>query len=314
MSHKIILFEGGKIIGASPAEAQAGPFRHSINKINCRVNETDYISTLNKLLQHIHKGDIYEINYCIEFYAENVSIDPYLVFERLKTFTEAPFAQLLKTANEWIICASPERFLKKEGNKLVTQPMKGTARRSTDTKEDERIKNALQINPKERSENVMAVDVARNDLSVIAEKGSVVTEKLFGIHSFKNVHQLVSTVSCALKENRSFESIISATFPPASMTGAPKLKAIELIKKYELSPRGIYSGCLGEIKANGDFDLSVVIRTIIYDEKTKRLSFHTGSAITAQCDPKEEWKECLLKAETMIKALGLGLENISFPL
>ena len=191
--------------------------------------------------------------------------------------------------------------------------MKGTARRSADAAEDLKIKATLQNNLKEQTENVMALDVARNDLSQVAQKGSVVVDELFGVHTFKNVHQMVSTVSCKLKEDTGFDDILKATFPAASMTGAPKLKAIELIKKYELSPRGIYSGALGFIEANGDFDLCVVIRTIIYNEKLNRLSFHVGSAITAQCDPEEEWKECLLKAETIFTALGVSINDVVFP-
>jgi para-aminobenzoate synthetase component 1 len=158
----------------------------------------------------------------------------------------------------------------------------------------------------------MALDVARNDLSQVAQKGSVIVDELFGVHTFKNVHQMLSTVSCKLKEVSTFDDIIKATFPPASMTGAPKLKAIELIKKYELSPRGIYSGALGFIDANGDFDFCVVIRTIIYNEQLKRLSFHVGSAITSQCNPEEEWNECLLKAETLFKALDVSIDDVVY--
>jgi para-aminobenzoate synthetase component 1 len=175
-----------------------------------------------------------------------------------------------------------------------------------DATEDEKIKNALQNNLKEQTENVMAVDVARNDLSQVAQKGTVEVTELFGVQTFKNVHQMVSSISCKIKEGVSFRDIVKATFPPASMTGAPKLKAVELIKKYELSPRGIYSGALGFIDSYGDFDFCVVIRTIIYNPKLKRLSFHVGSAITAQCNPEEEWNECLLKAETLIKAIGIN--------
>ena len=239
-------------------------------------------------------------------------INPYKVFEQLNTLTEAPFAQLVKIEDTYIICASPERFIQKKGNQLITQPMKGTARRNNNPIEDEQIKQTLKSNIKEQTENVMAVDVARNDLSRIATKGSVIVNDLFGVQTFKNVHQMVSTVSCELKENISFDDIIEATFPPASMTGAPKLKAIELIKKYEAIERGIYSGILGQIDGNGDFDFCVVIRTIIYNEKTKQLSFHVGSAITSQCNPEEEWNECLLKADTIFTSLGLTQNDVIF--
>lgn len=308
----VILFEDGKQIEAKPVLAEDIDIATKVGTVYCRLSKQKYIETVNKLLAHIKRGDIYEINYCIEFFCEDVITNPHQVYKKLNALTEAPFAQLLKAGDEYIICASPERFIQKKGNVLVSQPMKGTARRSADAIEDEKIKNTLKHSLKEQTENVMALDVARNDLSQVAQKGSVVVDELFGVYTFKNVHQMLSTVSCQLKENTTFNDILKATFPPASMTGAPKLKAIELINKYELSPRGIYSGALGFVDANGDFDFCVVIRTIIYNEKLKRLSFHVGSAITAQCKPEEEWNECLLKAETLFKALGVKIEEVVY--
>ena len=300
-----IPFESGELIEAQPvSNNEAFTNETNVTKIQCRITKEAYIENVNKLLVHIKRGDIYEINYCIEFYSDAAMLNVNEVFNKLKILTEAPYAQVVKAGDVYIICASPERFIQKKGNTLITQPMKGTARRSTDAKEDERIKNDLRNNLKEQAENVMAVDVARNDLSQVAQKGTVNVDELFGVLTFKNVHQMVSIVSCKIKTDTAFKDIINAIFPPASMTGAPKLKAIELIKKYELSPRGIYSGALGFIDDNGDYDFCVIIRTIIYNEKLKTVSFHVGSAITAQCKPEEEWKECLLKAETLFKALG----------
>lgn len=308
-----IPFESGELVEAKLVSADEGKdIVTKVGAIHCRLNKETYIKNVNKLLAHIRRGDIYEINYCIEFYCDDAVVNVNEVFNNLKTLTEAPYAQLVKAGDVYIICGSPERFIQKTGNILSTQPMKGTARRSADTKEDEKIKNALKYSLKEQTENVMAVDVARNDLSQVAQKATVKVDELFGVHTFKNVHQMVSTVSCQIKENITFKDIIKATFPPASMTGAPKLKSIELIKRYEPTPRGIYSGALGFINNSGDFDFCVVIRTIIYDEKLKRLSFHVGSAITAQCNPEEEWSECLLKAETLFKALGTDIKNIVY--
>jgi len=312
MPYTLFLFEDGKQIEAKPVSNDGNNAITKIGKIYCRLSKQKYIENVNKLLAHIKRGDIYEINYCIEFFCGDTVINPQQVFKKLNGLTEAPFAQLLKAEDDYIICASPERFIQKKGNVLISQPMKGTARRSNNTMEDLKIKSALQHSLKEKTENVMALDVARNDLSQVAEKGSVVVNELFGVHTFKNVHQMLSTVNCTLKQNINLGDIIKATFPPASMTGAPKLKAIELIKKYELSPRGIYSGSLGFIDENGDFDFCVVIRTIIYNEKLKQLSFHVGSAITAQCNPEEEWNECLLKAETLFKALGVNADDVIF--
>ena len=313
MRHIAVLFETKEILELTPVSAQEGiSLPETQSEFYGRINKEVYLETVNKLLKHIKRGDIYEINFCIEFFAEDIEINPYKVFNRLKALTEAPFAQLYKAGDKWIICASPERFIKKQENKLITQPMKGTAPRGKNDAEDFYFKNNLAKSLKEQTENVMAVDVARNDLSIVAKKGTVITEELFGVQTFKNVHQMVSTVTCELKENITFEHIIDATFPPASMTGAPKIKAVELIKKYELSPRGIYSGCLGSINETGDFDFCVVIRSIIYDEKQKHVSFHVGSAITANCNPEDEWDECLLKADAMLQALGKNIKEINF--
>ena len=305
MSYYLILFESGELVEVEPVLAdEKFDVVTKTGNIQCRITKETYLENVNKLLSHIKRGDIYEINYCIEFFCEDVVVNPRQVFNKLNELTQAPFAQLIKAGDEYIICASPERFIQKAGDTLITQPMKGTARRSADETKDEKIKNELRHNLKEQTENVMAVDVARNDLSQVAQKGTVQVTELFGVQTFKNVHQMVSTVSCKIKEEISFNDIVKATFPPASMTGAPKLKAVELIKKYELSPRGIYSGALGFVDNKGDFDFCVVIRTIIYNPKLKRLSFHVGSAITAQCNLGEEWNECLLKAETLIKAIS----------
>jgi len=312
MRHLLVLFETQEIKEILPYKAEAKAVAEQKGKFGCRVSKSIYIETVNKLLTHIKRGDIYEINYCIEFFAKEVVIDPQAVFLKLKALTEAPFTQLLKSGDNWIMGASPERFLKNEGNKLLTQPMKGTAKRGQSQGVEEVVKKHLAQSKKEQTENVMAVDVARNDLSHVAKKGTVVTDELFGVQTFKNVHQMVSTVSCELKDKISFSDIIEATFPPASMTGAPKIKALELIKKYELSPRGIYSGAIGVILDNGDFDLWVVIRTIIYNEKQKTLSFHVGSAITAGCNPEEEWNECLLKADSLLKALDVKIAEVEF--
>jgi len=312
MRHLLVLFESQEIKELVPLLQAAAPSPLNKGKFYCRTNQDKYVNAVEKLIGHIRRGDIYEINYCVEFFAENISIDPFRVFERLKSLTEAPFAGLYQCGDEIIICASPERFLKKEGSKLISQPMKGTAPRGRNSEEDQALKQGLARNLKEQTENVMALDVARNDLSVVAKKGSLRVTGLFDVLTFKNVHQMVSTTECELKTGTRFEDIIAATFPPASMTGAPKISACKLITKYELSPRGIYSGCLGRIDEHGDFDLCVVIRTLIYNPVLKRLSFHVGSAITASCSPEKEWAECLLKADALLKALEVNLEEVEF--
>lgn len=271
--------------------------------LKAQTSKEKYIQNLIALKEHIQQGNIYEINYCIEFFADDVEIDPVKVFLKLNELSKAPYSSLVKLNDDYIISASPELFLKKEGNVLYTKPIKGTAKRGKTTEEDEALKDALYNNLKERTENVMAVDVARNDLSILAKKGTVHVNKLYNIESFETVHQMVSTVSCELKENTPFEKIIEATFPMASMTGAPKLRAMQLIDEFEDFKRNNYSGAMGIIDENEDFTLAVNIRSIFYNQKTKRLSIAVGSAITYLCEPEKEYDECLLKASALLKAL-----------
>lgn len=275
----------------------------SVIELRQTVEKETYLKNVDALKQHIQAGDIYEINYCISFEAFNAEIDPADIYRKLNTISHASYSALVKLDKQYIISSSPELFLSKKGSRLITKPIKGTAKRSTDPMEDEAIKNRLYLDKKERNENVMIVDVARNDLSRLAKKGTVRVDKLFNIESYKQVHQMVSTVSCELEENRSFNDIINATFPMASMTGAPKIRAMQLADTYELYNRSCYSGALGYIEPNGNFDLNVLIRSIFYDEEKKYLSFTVGSAITALCVAEDEYKECLLKAKAMIEVL-----------
>jgi para-aminobenzoate synthetase component 1 len=276
------------------------------NKINLisTVSKEEYTRNFNNIKDHIQKGDIYEINYCITFEANDVEINPIMLFEKLNSISDAPFACLAKFDYQYIISSSPELYISKKENNLITKPIKGTAKRGKTTSEDDALKNNLLHSLKERTENVMIVDVCRNDLSRIAKKGTVEVEKLFDIESYKQVHQMVSTVKCELKEYTTFKEIINNTFPMASMTGAPKIRAMQLIDEYELYNRGPYSGAIGYIDENGDFDLSVLIRSVFYDEKKHYLSFSVGSAITAMSNAEDEYEECLLKAKAMIQVLS----------
>ena len=271
--------------------------------LKAKTSKKEYIEKIIQLKDQIQKGNIYEINYCIQFYSENHLIDPLSVFLKLHSLAKAPYSMLFKAGDDFIISASPELFLKKEGGHLYTKPIKGTIRRGKNAEEDLILKTDLQNNIKERTENVMAVDVARNDLSVFAKKGTVRVNKLYNIETFETVHQMVSTVSCDIKENTSFETIMDATFPMASMTGAPKLRAMNLIDEFEDFERNSYSGSMGIIDEKGDYTLSVIIRSIFYNEKTKRLSIAVGSAITYLSNPENEYEECLLKANALMKAL-----------
>ncbi len=273
--------------------------------IKSRISKQEYMDSVNKLKQHIRLGDIYEINFCQEFYAENTSIDTVNVFERLNAISRAPFTAYCKFGERYLLCASPERFIQKQGSRLISQPIKGTIRRSSSQTEDEQLKNELKNSNKERSENIMIVDLVRNDLSRIAKRGTVKVDELFGVYSFKQVHQLISTVSCELKENNSFTDIIKSTFPMGSMTGAPKVSAMKLIEQYESTKRGLYSGAVGYITPEGDFDFNVVIRSILYNDENSYLSFMVGSAITDKADAELEYDECLLKAKALFEVLGI---------
>lgn len=269
-----------------------------------KISRAEYITIVDRLKKHILRGDCYEINFCQEFFAEETYIDPLQVYKDLSFISPNPFSALYRMDDKWLICASPERFLKKQGNKILSQPIKGTSKRiKGDRREDELSKEALFRSSKDRSENVMVVDLVRNDLAMVCEEGSVRVEELYGIYSFPQVHQMISTISGTLQENISFSAIIKASFPMGSMTGAPKTRVMELIEKYEKTKRGIFSGAVGYISPNGDFDFNVVIRSIMYNATSSYLSFQVGSGITFYSDPEKEWEECLLKAEAIKRVL-----------
>ncbi len=272
--------------------------------IKNRLDRSEYLAAVAKIKEHIQRGDIYVTNFCQEFFAEDVDIDPLSVFFRLNELSPNPFSAFFKLRDHYILCTSPERFLAKRGEKLISQPIKGTAKRGDTAAEDELIKQQLRNHTKEQQENVMVVDMVRNDLTRSAKKGTVKTEELFGIYSFKQVHQMISTVVCELDETISPVQAIKNTFPMGSMTGAPKVSAMQLMEQYEQSKRGVYSGAIGYFSPDDDFDFNVVIRTLLYNKKEKYLSFQAGSAITFHADAEKEYEECLLKVKAIRQVLG----------
>ncbi|WP_037320781.1 aminodeoxychorismate synthase component I [Salegentibacter sp. Hel_I_6] len=271
--------------------------------IQSRISKEEYLEKVDKMLAYIQRGDIYEANFCQEFFAENREIEPFEVFQELNEISGPPFATFLKLEEHYLLSASPERYLKKTGSKLISQPIKGTARRSQDLDEDLEIANQLSKDPKEQSENVMIVDLVRNDLSKIAQKGSVKVEEICKVYSFKQVHQMISTISAEIETGIPPVEALRATFPMGSMTGAPKISAMKIIEELEETKRGLYSGAVGYFTPNGDFDFNVVIRSILYNSEKKYVSFSVGGAITAGSDPEKEYEECLLKAAAMRQAL-----------
>ncbi len=273
--------------------------------IRHRLSKEEYLQKVHRLKEHIQRGDCYEVNFCQEFYGEGADISEVMLYQSLCRESPNPYACFYRIDHRYLLCASPERYIHRAGNTILSQPIKGTiARNRENPAADQAAKTLLQHNAKEQSENVMVVDLVRNDLSKICREGSVRVDELFGIYSFPQVHQMVSTVKGELKENVTMADIFRASFPMASMTGVPKKRVMELIEKYETVKRGLYSGSVGYIAPDGDFDFNVVIRSIQYNAGTKYLSFHTGSAITFNSNPEAEYEECLVKASHIKKVLN----------
>lgn len=272
-------------------------------KIEQRISRDSYVEKVTKMLNHIHKGDMYEANFCMEFFAENAVINPLEKFQKLNAISQAPFSVFFKNHKQYLLSASPERYLKKTGEILISQPIKGTSKRSVDPVEDEKSKQFLESDPKERAENIMITDLVRNDLSHTAQKGSVEVAELCKIYSFLQVHQMISTVTSKLDPQYSPIDVLRTTFPMGSMTGAPKISVMKIIENLEETKRGLYSGSVGYFTPDGDFDFNVVIRSILYNQENQYVSFSVGSAITSQSVPEKEYEECLLKAKAMHEVL-----------
>jgi len=268
-----------------------------------RISRENYLEKVSKMLEYIQRGDIYEANFCMEFFAEKAIINPLEIYQKLNTISQPPFAAYFKNNHHYLLSASPERYLKKVENKVISQPIKGTSKRFENKELDNQSKVDLQNNPKERSENIMIVDLVRNDLSHTATKGSVEVEELCEIYTFKQVHQMISTIVSNVESNISPVEIIKTTFPMGSMTGAPKISAMKIIEELEETKRGLYSGSVGYFTPSGDFDFNVVIRSILYNAENEYLSFSVGSAITSKSIPENEYDECLLKAKAMFEVL-----------
>lgn len=264
------------------------------------IEKSMYVHQVENLKQHIQFGDIYEVNYCVQHRFSNAIVQPYSVFQNLLESSPAPFTCYVRHNNRHLMCSSPERFIQKVGRTIISQPIKGTNRRVNDNK---RQKESLRNDQKELSENIMITDLVRNDLSKAAKKGTVKVEELCGVYEFQHVNQMISTVSAELREDvHPLDAILNA-FPMGSMTGAPKIRAMELIDQFEDFSRGLYSGAVGYFTPELDFDFNVVIRSILYNSEKQVVTFPTGSAITINSNPEKEYEECLLKAEAMRNVL-----------
>jgi len=265
----------------------------------------EYLNSIAAVQREIQYGNTYEVNYCQTFFAKNIpDFNAETLVQKLFQLTQAPFSAYVKFDEFELFCASPERFLKKEGEKLISQPIKGTIARGKTSEEDEKLKQTLVQSTKDQAENVMIVDLVRNDLSKIAKKGTVKVEELAGIHSFNTVHHLISTIACQVRKTITFTDILRATFPMGSMTGAPKISTMEISEREEKFQRGWYSGSVGYIAPNNDFDLNVVIRSFVKNNLRKTISCSVGGAITTRSVAEEEYRECQTKVKKILELFG----------
>jgi para-aminobenzoate synthetase component I len=277
--------------------------------ISCRpqIEFDGYRQAVHDIKRHIAHGDIYEMNYCMAFHGHQLDLDTVGLYSQLLDASPVPYAAFAKFNDVHLLSASPERYVCKRGGRVYSQPIKGTSPRSNDPIVDEQSRIGLYKSEKERAENIMIVDLVRNDLAKVAKQGSVLVDELCGVYGYRQVYQMISTISCELAEGLDWLDVIQATFPMGSMTGAPKLRAMELIEQFENTKRGLYSGAVGYVSPDGDFDFNVVIRSILYNSSTGNLSFSVGSAITHLSDAEAEYNECLLKAKAMMQVLGAKL-------
>jgi para-aminobenzoate synthetase component 1 len=278
-----------------PAEQEDKPVFQS------NFSKTEYINTVERLREHIAAGDFYEINLSQQYTADYQLQNPAALFHKLIQISPTPFSAFFRFDDKYLLCASPERFLQQKERQLLTQPIKGTAARGLTPAQDEENKSHLVSSIKERAENVMIVDLSRNDLYRSSEVNSVEVPHLFEIQTFPQVHQMVSSVTGTRREELNAFGVLANTFPAGSMTGAPKVRVMNAIDAYEGVQRGIYAGSVGYIQPNGDFDLNVVIRSLVYDDKAKKLSYQVGGAITYDSDPVAEYEETLIKARGIKK-------------
>jgi len=272
-------------------------------KIKLRMTKDSYFERFQKIHNHICRGDIYEMNFCQEFYAEETKIYPLKVYQKLNAISNPPFATFFKLNDKYLLSASPERYIRKSNTTIISQPIKGTAKRSEDKVEDQQLKHDLELDKKERSENIMIVDLVRNDLSKTAVKGSVKVSELCKVYSFDQVHQMISTVTAEVQHTKSPVEVLRTSYPMGSMTGAPKVSAMKIIEELEDTKRGLYSGSVGYFTPNNDFDFNVIIRSILYNETNKYVSYSVGGAITVKSTAEAEYQECLIKAKAMREAL-----------
>lgn len=272
-----------------------------------RIQKKEYLNNVKQLIYHIQQGDIYEINYCQEFYNDSFNANPHLLYLKITQKSPTPFSAFYKLNNRYLLCASPERYLKKEGNVIISQPMKGTIKRTGNESIDLQLKHQLHKSEKERAENIMIVDLVRNDLSITALKNSVQVVELCKVYEYPTVFQMISTIMSRISDNTKFTDVIKTSFPMGSMTGAPKIRAMQLIEEYESTKRGLFSGSVGYITPDDDFDFNVVIRSLQINQQNNYASIITGGAITIKSNPENEYEESILKTKALLNSINSSI-------
>lgn len=272
-----------------------------VDKLGARHDRARYLGLVGQCLEEIRQGETYEVCLTNELRADG-ELEVWPAYRALRAANPTPFGSLLRIGGVSVLSSTPERFLKVRGGVVESRPIKGTRPRSADPREDARLRSDLAVNPKDRAENLMIVDLVRNDLTRVAEPGTVRAEPLFDVESYATVHQLVSTVTCRLAARRTAVDAVRATFPGGSMTGAPKIRTMEIIDRLEQGPRGIYSGAIGYFSLDGGMDLSMVIRTIVSDGEG--ISYGVGGAVIALSDPVAEYEETITKSAPLLNLLG----------
>lgn len=302
-----ILAEGPRRVGPTPVPAQPRATREAPPlAIDSTVDASGYTKAVDDILQEIAAGNVYQANYCQRL-GVDAPVDPWNLYLELRRQNPAPFGAYLALAEAAILSSSPERFLRVDPSRRVeSRPIKGTRPRGDDAVSDARLAAELAGSAKDRAENLMIVDLMRNDLGRVCRPGSIEVPELMTIESYAAVFQMVSTITGELATGRDVFDLLRATFPPGSMTGAPKLAAIELLETLESVRRGVYAGALGYLDLRGGLDLSVVIRTILFQARPGqegRAYLHVGGGIVADSNPEEELLESLDKARAPLAAL-----------
>ena len=287
------------------ADANDMPCEVSFNTAVSSLTQTEHHNKVEYIKQQIAEGNLYEMNLCMETVLMDFTCSNGLdLYRRLVELSPTPFSSFVRLNEKHLVCASPERFMSSDGERIYSQPIKGTSKRYRDSEEDRMSRMHLANSLKERAEHIMIVDLVRNDLSKVSEPGTVRVDELFGIYGYRQVNQMISTISGQLGPGLGFFEALKATYPMGSMTGAPKHITMEFIDDIETASRGWYSGSVGYIKPNGEFDSNVVIRSLMYDDVKKVAKYAVGGAITFDSDPNAEYDECLLKSKAIRELLN----------